>query len=744
MSKSLVAAIEKQEGLAVARGDLTEERAEAIDHYLGRAYGDEQEGRSSVVMRDVADTIEWIKPSLMKVFCSGDEVVRFDAVGPEDEQQAQQETDYTNHVVMQKNNGFLVFHDWFHDALLQKNGYVMAQHVTEKKPAKERYEKLSDDELALLLQGDEVEVLEHTEYPDPIASAAYSMPLQAAPGVQPPSVPMYHDVVVRCIKEYDCTKLMNIAPERVLVAGDWPNVNLEGCPFVQVIDYPTISHLRQMGYEVDDNINDTAQYNDDQWTQRRDDQGDDESVEDIEADPATRRVKTRYTWIQYDKDGDGIAELMRVVIVGTTILEEEEEDYIPVACLTPIRQPHEHFGLSIDDIVSDLQRIRTTLMRGYLDNMYLANNGRYAIDANIVNLDDMLVTRPGGVVRTNGSVAGAIMPLIHPQDGNSILQAVEMIDNVRENRTGVTKYNQGLDANSLNKTASGITQIMTAAQQRIELIARIFAETGVKALMLIVHAMTIKHGRKQEVIKLRNQWVPVDPRNWKSRRDVTVSVGLGTGNKDQMLQHLLMILQAQQQAIQIGVASPQNIYNALVKLTQNAGFKNAEEFWTDPAKAPPQQQGPSPEQVKAQTEMQKEQMKQQGDAQKTMFEAQQDEKRMAFEAQEKERDRQHQLQVEQLREATKIMLAREGHEHSSRLETSKHAMSLEKQEKDNSPVVERIDSSSQEVSGVIGDLIQVMHAMRQDMARPRIPMRDANGKVVGARPARDDELQTLQ
>jgi hypothetical protein len=332
----------------------------------------------------------------------------------------------------------------------------------------------------------------------------------------------------------------------------------------------------------------------------------------------------------------------------------------------------------------------------------------------------MLVARPGGIVRAPGLGAGAIQPLVHPQDGMSILQAVEMIDGVRENRTGVTKYNQGLDANSLNKTATGITQIMTAAQQRIELIARIFAETGVKCLMLIVHAMAIKHGRKEEVIKLRNQWVAVNPRNWKSRKDVSVSVGLGTGNKDQMLQHLQMILLAQQQAIQIGVATPQNVYNALVKLTQNAGFKNAEEFWTDPSKSPPQQQGPSPEQVKAQAEMEKEQFKQQSEAQKKQFEAQtaamEADKQRAFEASEKEKDRQLQLALKQLDDATKIVMDREGREHQSHLETAKHAMSLEKQTKDNSEVISKIDGSGQEISQVLSGLTQILHALRQDMA----------------------------
>lgn len=745
--KSIVAAIEKQESLASANGDLTEERTQALDHYLGKPYGNEQEGRSSVVMRDVADTVEWIKPALMKVFGSGDEVVRFEPVSEEDVKQAEQETDYCNYIVMQKNNGFLVLHDWFHDALVQKNGYVMAQYVTEKVASRETYQGLSDDEFQMLVGGD-VELIEHTAYPDPIAQAAYSMPMQGMQGmpIQPPEVPMYHDCVVKATKEYGCTKLQNIAPERVLIAGDWPGVTLEGCPFVEIIDYPTISQLRQQGYDVEDTISDTSQYSDDEWVQNsRNENGQDESHEDIEADPATRRVKTRYVWMLFDEDGDGIAELRRVVIVGTTVLENEEDDICPVACLTPLRMPHEHYGLSIDDTVADLQAIRTTLMRGYLDNMYLANNGRYAIDANIVNLDDMLVARPGGVVRTNGSVAGAIMPLVHPQEGGSILQAVEMVDTIRENRTGVTKYNQGIDANSLNKTASGITQIMGAAQQRIELIARIFAETGVKSLMLIVHALSIKHGRKQEIIKLRNEWVPVDPRGWKSRRDVTVSVGLGTGNKDQMLQHLMMILQAQKEALMIGVTTPQNIYNALVKLTQNAGFKQADEFWTDPSKAPPpQQQGPSPEQVKAEADMQKEQAKLQADAQKTQFQAQQDEKRMMFEASEKEKDRALELEKLRIQESTKIALAQFSAESSAQLETTKHGMSLEKQEKDNSPVVDRIDSSSQEITGVLSDLAQAMNALIAVTSRPRVPVKNAQGKVVGARPARDDELQTLQ
>lgn len=299
--------------------------------------------------------------------------------------------------------------------------------------------------------------------------------------------------------------------------------------------------------------------------------------------------------------------------------------------------PHEHNGQSIADIVEDLQRIRTVLVRGYLDNMYLANNGQYAIDINRVNLDDMLTSRPGGVKRVDGDLNGAIMPLVHPQVGGDILQAVEYVDTVRENRTGVTRYNQGMDANSLNKTATGINLITNAAAQRIELIARLFAETGVKHLMLIIHAMSLKHSREQEMVKLRGRWVPVNPATWKTRRDMTVSVGLGNGNKDQMLQHLTMIAQMQAQGMQIGIATAKNILATAKRFTQNAGFKNPDEFWTDPEQNPPPPPPPDPQMVKAQIDAQAKQQD------------------MALKAQDSDREFAHKERMAQLEERMKLM-----------------------------------------------------------------------------------------
>jgi hypothetical protein len=384
--------------------------------------------------------------------------------------------------------------------------------------------------------------------------------------------------------------------------------------------------------------------------------------------------------------------------------------------------------------------------------MYLANNGRYAIDANVVNMDDMLVSRPGGVVRMNGSVPGSIVPLVHPQEGGAILQAIEYVDTIRENRTGVTKYNQGLNADSLNKTATGITQIMTAAQQRIELIARVFAETGVKDLMLIIHGMSIKHGRKEEMMKLRNKWVPVNPRTWNERRDVTVSVGLGTGNKDQMLQHLMMILQAQQQAIQIGVASPKNIYNALSKLTQNAGFKQAEEFWTDPEKSPPPQP-PNPEAIKAQAEMQKAQFEAQQDAQKFQAEAMLEQQKAQAEAMEKEKDRQLQLEIARMSEATKLAIAeknierqREAEYNGQNFEVQKMGASQDFEMKKSGAVPkEEVEAKDDGMRELLSNLQSALAMLNDSINRPRVAVRDPKtGKPMYGRPMTDEEMQATR
>jgi hypothetical protein len=624
----LIAAIERAEALAETYGNLSEDRTKALDYYLGNPMGNEVDGRSQVVSRDVWDTVEWIKPQLADIFCGGDEVVNFTPRGPEDVKGAEQETDFVNYVITQKNPWFSIWYAWSHDALLQKTGYVKAYWDDAEDRTKERYEGLTDAEASILLEDQGIQVVEHEE-------------LMAG-------VERLHTFTVERVKYRGCVKLINVAPEHIYVDHNSRGLDLQECAFVQQREYKTITQLRDEGFDVEDDINDGGDGVGDWEEDLRDEYSPFRDREGEEADPSMRRVKVRECWIRFDQDDDGRAELRHVILVGTTILHNEETDIVPIVALCPTPLPHQHYGLSVADAVMDLQQIKTALLRGSLDNLYLANNGRHVVDEDAINLDDMLVSRPGGLVRKKAGVpmADAIMPLNHSTMGDIAVPMMEYVDRIAQKRTGVNEQSQGLDPNTLNKTATGAQMLMTAAMQRIRFIARIFAETGVKSLFQIVHALTLKHSRQEEIVRIRNQWVPVDPRQWVKRADMQISVALGAGDKAQQMAMLMQILQMQQLAIQVGITDPSKIYNALKRLTNAAGFRDADEFWVDPSTQPPKPPQPDPEvlkeQAKSQAMLQAEQMKaqvtMQVEAQKSQLEQQKLQGQLEVQAANDQRD----------------------------------------------------------------------------------------------------------
>ena len=603
----IVARIEAEESKSYGVNDsqLSFERSEAINFYLGLPFGNEVEGRSQVVSYDVQDTIESALPQLLKVFVAGDKVVTFDPKGPEDQDAADQETDYVNHVVMEKNAGFNIFYVWFKDALLSKNGYVKVYTETEDEMEEVEYSGLTDAQLQMLASDDKTEVLEHTAYPDPSVDIAMIQQQAMMNNQDPMSImqPMLHDVKLKVTESKDSIKIKNVAPENIMVSVDTTGPSLNDARFVQHRELMAIAEVAEAfnlsESKVEGIMSDIRSVFEQESNAR--DIYSEEFDRALDEDDAL--VKDTYIKIN--------GERWRYVVLGNEIIYKEKCEYVPFACITPMIMPHRHIGRSYSDLTQDIQMIKSTLLRGQLDNMYLANNGRYAI-SDRVNLDDMLTSRPGGIVRVSGEPGSAIMPLQHPPLPASTFSMVEYMDSMKEKRTGITAYNQGLDSNSLNKTASGVAQIMSAAQQRIELVARTFAETGVKDLFQLVHRLVRTTLTKPDIIRLRNKWVEVDPREWKARKDMSISVGLGAGNKDQQLMHLTTILQMQKEAIQIGITSPEKIYNALAKLTQNAGFKNPEEFWTNPANTPEQegqQQKPTEAEIMVQGQLQIEQQK---------------------------------------------------------------------------------------------------------------------------------------
>jgi hypothetical protein len=596
MDEKLVSAIEDHESNAETYGDLSEDRSQALDYYLGNPMGNEVEGRSQVVSRQVWDVVEWLKPQLADVFCSGDEVVKFSPRGPEDVQAAEQETDYINHIVQEKNNWFEIFYSWMHDALIQKTGYVKVYWDDSEDISQKTYANLTPDEFAMLLQIPGMEIIEQTE-------------LMTEYGVS-------YTVKTRCTKPRNITRLCNLAPEYVLVSQNATGLSLNdpACDFVEHREYKTISQLRKDGFDVEDDINDSGDgvgdweaINRDEYTPFRDNNRDGAG-----GDKSMRRVKVRECWIRIDYDEDGISELRHVIVVGNNVLLNEDADFIPIAALCPTPLSHRHTGLSVADAVMDLQRIQTALLRGSLDNQYLANNGRYAIDVNTVNMDDMLDSRAGGVVRVEGNVGASFFPLTHPTQGSQVVPMMEYMDKIAQKRTGVSDQTMGLNPNALNNQAGAAANMatITAAQQRIKFIARIFAETGMKALFQIVHATTLKNTRQAQVVEMRGTWVPVNPSEWDNRTDMSVTVGTGLGDKPAQIMFLTELAKSQIQLAPQRFASPGQIYNTLSRISKLSGFKDPDEFWTNPEKLPPAPPQTDPK-------VMAEQMRMQADVQKT-------------------------------------------------------------------------------------------------------------------------------
>ena len=594
--EELLARVEDELSSAQGNNDeLSEVRRDSLLRYYAEPYNNEIEGRSQVVDTTVMDTIEWIKPSLMRIFASSDEIVRFTPEGPEDVAGAQQSTDYVNYVLTRDNNWFNIFLTWASDALIQKMGIVKCWWDDADRWDREEYHDLTDVELEALISSDDVEVLEHTEKRD-------EEEVETEEEVSFAEV--LHDVTITRHARKGRVKIDNVPPEEFLISTEAKNV--ADARFVCHRRKMTLSELREMGYDV----NEEEVGSEDQlgFSEERDARYSFDSSAysrwDNEDVGPNREVWVNEAYLKVDYDGDGINELRRVFYAGRQIFDNEPADTIPFATLTPTPLPHQIVGMSITDQVEDLQLIKTTLMRQLLDNFYLQNSGRVAVQEGMVNLDDLLTSRPGGIVRMKAQ--GAVQPLPTPPLQPYVFQMLQYLDQIREERSGISRMSQGLDDNALTShtTATAVNQVMTAAQQRVELIARVFAETGVKRLAELVYELVSKHQDKERVIMLRNEWIPVRPDMWRDKMDCVVSVGLGHGNRDQKAMQLAQLTQFASQAMAGGlsIVNEQNLYNLGAQMIENMGFKDVDAFLTNPADAQPQE--PSPEQQMAQMDMQ--------------------------------------------------------------------------------------------------------------------------------------------
>ena len=569
---------------------ISHQREMAMKYYYGLPFGNEVDGRSQFVDTTVQDTIEWIKPSLMRVFASGDEMVKFNPHGPEDVDMAEQATDYVNYVFTKDNPGWEIMYSWFTDALLSKNGIVKVWWNEYEEAQREEYHGLDEISFTALISDDAVEVVEHTAYEEAdITNVMVTM----------------HDVVIKRSSYNGKIKIENIPPSEFLISREAKSI--PEARFVCHRVLKTLSELREMYPDQDLEHEDLGAGDDDMADfsgERLERYQFDKSAQFFEGwggdatygEDGLRTYWLHESFLKTDYDGDGITELRKVCTVGSTVLQNEEIDSIPFVSITPVKIPHKFFGLSIADLVMDLQLMKSTLMRNLMDNMYNQNFGRYAVLEGQANLDDLLTQRPGGVVRVKSP--NAVTPLNTPALEPYSFQMLEYLDGVRESRAGVSKMSQGMNENALTShtTATAVNAVMGAAQSRVELIARNFAETGVKDLMITIYELLLKNQDKERVVKLRNEWVPVRPDVWNDKYDCTVSVALGHGSKDQQMMHLSQMIQFAGEAMKGGlsIVNEQNIYNLGAALVKAMGFQNVNDFLTDPSMTPPQQKEPTP------------------------------------------------------------------------------------------------------------------------------------------------------
>ena len=561
-------------------GELVARRKKSLEYYLGMPLGNEQEGKSQVISNDVMDTVESLMPSLMKIFTSGDNVFSCEGVGPEDEEMARQCSDYINHIFLKENNGFTSLYSAFKDALIQKNGILKIYWDNSNKTEREEYTKLTDDEFNNLVSDEEVKVQNHTEYKEPIVDDQ---------GEQLDEI-TFHDVVIQRTRMYGQVRIDPIPPEEFLIERRCKSIDTAN--FIAHRTNKTKTELVEMGYDRDlvDSLptGDPDYFTEDKFVRH---QNIDFSHGETDGDKSTQDVLLHECYVRMDVNDDGKAELLKICVAGDAkkILDIEEIDTMPFISMTPVIMPHRFHGRSIAELVEDIQLIKSTVMRQMLDNMYLTNNNRVAVQDGQVAMDDLLTNRPGGIVRTKQPPQNVMMPIQAQPITEQASGMLAYLDSVKETRTGVSRTSQGLNSDSLNqKTATGMNQVLTQSQMRMELIARIFAETGVRDLALKMFELVCKYQQKEKIIRIRGKYVPMRPYEWKDRVNVTVQVGLGSGSKEQQLILVNAILQRQMEAIQLqqNVYGPmvnlRNIYNSLKKLVENAGLNSVEPFFMDP------------------------------------------------------------------------------------------------------------------------------------------------------------------
>ena len=602
-----------------------EERSESTEYYLGNEPEETSTLQSRFVSTDVRDTILFMLPSIMRTFFGTKKIVEFVPYGPEDIPVAEQQTNYINYVVQEKNPGFKILYDVFKDALVRKAGYVKAFWDDSISSSTHEYTNIDPAQYQALVMDENVEIISES-----VEMSTMTMidPMTNEEITQ--ESPASYDLTIRRIKQKNQVCLEAIPPEEVLIARHARS--LEESSYVAHRMVKTVSDLVAMGYDREE-ISQHAGYGSsavdvEAFEEQLARNPFDDIVYPDRADTGSKDVLYIEHYLFYDLDEDGIDERVRVCTVGEGlhIMDMQPFDELPIISFCPDPEPHTAIGSCPADYLKPIQAAKSQIMRDTLDSLGHAIFPRMGIVEGQVNIDDVLNTDIGQPIRMRAP--GMVQPFTIPFAGKEAFPILSYLDESKENRTGVSKASAGLNAEALqSSTSAAVTATMSGAQGRIELICRHFAEGGMKDLFRLVNNLIIKHQDSEDVFRLDNEFIPVDPRYWDADKDMVVNVGLSKTNDEEKMTMLSQLAGKQEQILQtLGPNNPlvtlQQYANTLTRTIEMAGFKDASNFVTPqvPPLPPQEPQGPSAEEMLAQAEMQKAQVS----AQKSIIDAETD------------------------------------------------------------------------------------------------------------------------
>ena len=623
------------------------ERAESTEYYLGT----EPEGTSSMqsefVSTDVRESVLFMLPSIMRTFFGTKKIVEFVPKGPEDIEVAQQQTDYINYVIQQKNPGFQVLYDVFKDALVRKTGFVKVFWDDSVTATTHEFTNIDPQSYQALIMDKNVEVIEESVTQETIITID---PMTGEEVTQ--EIPASYDLKIRRLKPKDQVCIESVPPEEVLISRHARDI--ETASYVAHRMIKSVSDLVAMGYDQEE-MEQYAGYGGSAL--------DPESYEEQEArnpfdnmvypdrnDAGGKDVLYVEHYLYYDYDDDGIDERIKVCTAGNglEVLNVEPLDELPICMFCPDPEPHTAIGSCPADYLKPIQAAKSQIMRDTLDSLGHSIFPRMGVVEGQVNIDDVLNTDIGQPIRMRAP--GIVQPFAVPFVGKEAFPVLGYLDEAKENRTGVSKASAGLNAEALQSTTSAaISATMSGAQGRVELICRHFAEGGLKTMFKTVNNLVIKHQEAQDVFRLNGKFIPVDPRYWDSDKDMVVNVAISKSSDQEKFQVLTGLASKQEQIMQtLGPQNPlvsmQQYANTLTRMIELAGFQDAQSFVnTEVPPMPPQPQEP-PKPDAAEMLAQAEAMKAQVSAQKAMIDAETDRMKIIMDD-----DRQRDIEEAQLR-----------------------------------------------------------------------------------------------